>query len=106
MEDIQAMQPIELVYLDYLTIEMIEGGKDVHISIITNLSYGMFRPWWHCHRLLGTQFKPFGKKFIVCYGLPKSIVFDQIWNFEIDFIAELCKMAKVKTVYQSLSSTN
>ena len=36
MENIQATYPLELVHLDHLTIEMTEGGKDVHILIITD----------------------------------------------------------------------
>ena len=34
MENIQATYPLLLVHLEYLSIEMTEGGKDVHILII------------------------------------------------------------------------
>ena len=34
MENIQATHPLQLVHLDYLTIEVTEGGKDVHVLII------------------------------------------------------------------------
>ena len=36
MENIQATHPLQLVHLDYLTIETTEGCKDVHILIITD----------------------------------------------------------------------
>ena len=36
MESVNATYPMELVQMDYLTIEATEGGKDVHILIITN----------------------------------------------------------------------
>ena len=36
IENIQATHPLQLVYLDYLTIEITECGKDVHVLIITN----------------------------------------------------------------------
>ena len=36
MENVNATYPMELVHMDYLTIEATEGGKDVHISVITN----------------------------------------------------------------------
>ena len=36
MENIDATYPIKLVHMDYLTIEANEGGKDVHILVITN----------------------------------------------------------------------
>ena len=34
MENIQATHPLQVVHLDYLTIEVTEGGKDVNILII------------------------------------------------------------------------
>ena len=34
MENIDTTYPLQLVHLDYLTIKMTEGGKDVHIIII------------------------------------------------------------------------
>ena len=36
MENIQATHLLQLVYLDYLTIKVTEGGKDVHMLIITD----------------------------------------------------------------------
>ena len=36
MENIQATHPVQLVHLDYLTTEVTEGGKDVHVLIITD----------------------------------------------------------------------
>ena len=31
-----ATYPMELVHMDYLTMEAYEGGKDVHILVITD----------------------------------------------------------------------
>ena len=31
MENVNATYPMELVHMDYLTIEATEGGKDIHI---------------------------------------------------------------------------
>ena len=36
MENIDATYPMELVHMDYLTTEVNEGGKDVHILVITD----------------------------------------------------------------------
>ena len=36
MENIQATHPLELVHLDYLMIEVTEGGKDIHMLVITD----------------------------------------------------------------------
>ena len=34
MENIDVTYPMELVHMDYLTIEVKEGGKDVHILVM------------------------------------------------------------------------
>ena len=36
MENVDATYPMELVHMDYLTIKANEGGKDVHILVITD----------------------------------------------------------------------
>ena len=36
MENVNATYPMELVHMDYLMIEANEGGKDVHILVITD----------------------------------------------------------------------
>ena len=36
MENVDATYPMELVHMDYLTIEVNEGGKDVYILVITD----------------------------------------------------------------------
>ena len=36
MENVNATYPMELVHMDYLTIEATEGGKDSHILVITD----------------------------------------------------------------------
>ena len=36
MENIDATYPMELVHMEFLTIEVNEGGKDVHILVITD----------------------------------------------------------------------
>ena len=41
MENVDATYPMELVHMGYLTIEASQGGKDVHILVITNHSHDM-----------------------------------------------------------------
>ena len=36
MENVDGTYPMELVHMDYLTIEATEGGKDVHNLVITD----------------------------------------------------------------------
>ena len=36
MQNIQANHPLQLVHLDCLTIEVTEGGRDIHMLTITD----------------------------------------------------------------------
>ena len=36
LENVDATYPMELVHMDYLIIEANEGGKDIHILVITD----------------------------------------------------------------------
>ena len=36
MENVEVTYPMEFVHMDYLMIEANEGGKDVHILVITD----------------------------------------------------------------------
>ena len=36
MENIYVTYPMELVHMDYLTVEANEGGKDINILVITD----------------------------------------------------------------------
>ena len=36
MENVDATYPMELVHMDFLTIEATKGGRDVHILVITD----------------------------------------------------------------------
>ena len=36
IENVDATYPMELVHMDYLTIEVNKGGKDINVLVITN----------------------------------------------------------------------
>ena len=90
MENIDAAYPMELVHMNYLTIEANEGGKDVHILVITD----HFTHYTHAIVTSSQTAKCTAKnlkdKFIVHYGLPEKILTDQGCNFESDLLKELC----------------
>ena len=77
MENVDATYPMELVHMDYLTIEANEGGKDVHILVITD-------HFTHYAQAIITSSQPakciaqnLWDKFIVHYGHPETILTDQ-----------------------------
>ena len=101
MENIDAMNPMELVHMDYLTIEANEGGKDVHILVITD------HFMWYAQAIVISSHtanctaQNVRDKFIVHYGLPEMILTDQVCNFDSDLLQELCELAQVKKIRTS-----
>ena len=101
MKNKDATYPMELVHMDYLTIEVNEGGKDVHILVITD-------HFTHHAQAIVTRSQTamctsqnLWDKFIVHYGLPEKILTDQRCNFESDLLKVLCKLAQVKKIRMS-----
>ena len=98
MENVDATYPMELVHMDYLTIEATEGGKDVHILVITDhftryaqaIVTSLQTAKWTAQNLWD--------KFIVHYGLPEKILTDQGHNFESDLLKALCEISQVKKI--------
>ena len=101
MENIDATYPMELIHMDYLTIEADEGGKDVHILVITD----HFTPYAQAivtnSRTVKCTTQNLWDRFIVHYGLPKKILTDHGCNFEGDLLKELCQLAQVKKTRMS-----
>ena len=101
MENVNATYPMELVHMDYLTIEATEGGKDVHILVITN------HFTWYTQAIVTSSqtakctAQNLLDKFIVHYGLLKKILTDQGHNFESDLLKALCEIAGVKKIWTS-----
>ena len=101
MENIQSIYPLQSVHLDYLTIEMTEGGKDVHMLINTDRIMRYVQALVTSSQTAKCTAQTLWDQFIVHYGLPGSIIFDQGQNFKSDLISELCKLAKVQKLCTS-----
>ena len=73
-ENTDALYPIDLVQMDYLTTEATEGGKDVHILVTTD-----HFTWYAQATVTSSQTakctaQNLWDKFIVHYGLPEKIL--------------------------------
>ena len=105
MENVDTTYLMELVHMDYLTVEAMEGGKDIHILVITD----HFTRYAHAIvtslQTAKCTAQNLWDKFIVHYGLPKKILTDQGHNFASDLLKALCEIAQVKKIrtwgYQS-----
>ena len=100
-ENIDAIYLMELVHIDYLTIESNEGGRDVHILVITNHCTGYAQAMVTSLQTAKCTGQNLWDKFIVDYELPKEILTDQGHNFESDLLKELCELAQVKKIRMS-----
>ena len=101
MENILATYPMDLVHMDYLTIEANEGGKDAHILVITDYFTQYAQAIVNSSQTAKCTAKNLWDKFIVHYGLPAKILTDQGCNFESDLLKELCELAHVKKIRTS-----
>ena len=68
MENVDATYPMELVHMDYMMIEAIEGGKDVHILVIRDHSHGMHKQLLQAHRQPNRQLKIYGTNSLSIIG--------------------------------------
>ena len=68
--------PNPLVNLDYLTIEVTDGGKDVHVLIITDHLMRYTQSLVTSSQTVKCTVQGLQDQFVVYYGLPESIVSD------------------------------
>ena len=101
MKNVNATYPMELVHMDYLTIEATEGGKDVHILVITNHFTRYAQAIVTSSQTAKCTAQNLWDKFIVHYGLPEKILTDQGRNFESNLLKALCEIAQVKKIWTS-----
>ena len=101
MENIKTTHLLELLHLDYLTVEVTECGKDVHVVIITDHFSWYAQALVTLSQTAKCTAQALWDKFIVHCGLPKGIFSNQGQNFESDLIAKWCKMAKVQKLHTS-----
>ena len=101
MENVDATYPMEVVHMDYLTIEANEGGKDVHIVVITDHFTWYAQAMVTSSQTAKCTAQNLWDKFIVHCGLPEKILTDKGCNFESDLLKALCEIAQVKKIRTS-----
>ena len=94
MENVDATYPMELVHMDYLTIKVNEGGKDVHILVISNHFTCYVQAIVTSSQTAKCKMQNVWDKFIVHYGLPEKILTDQGRNYESDLLKALCEIVQ------------
>ena len=99
LNPIEATGPMELVHIDYLTIEAPKTSrslKDVNILIVMDHFTRYAQAYVTPNQRANTVAKTLWDKFFMHYGFPEKILSDQGRNFESKLLEELCLLAQVK----------
>ena len=86
---------MELVHVDYLTIEHGRTGNDVNILIITDHYSRFAQAVKTSNQTSFTTAQAAYNHFFSKYGFPEKIVTDQGTNFESYLFEDLCKVASI-----------
>ena len=96
LNPILASYPLELVHIDFLTIESGKDSKDINVLIITDHFTKFAQAFVTQSQTASVVARVLWDKYFMNYGLPTKLLSDQGRNFESELIAELCKLSKVK----------
>ena len=99
LNPIDAMRPLKLIHIDYLTIEAPESSrrkKDVNVLIVMDHFTQYAQAYIIPNQKVATIAKTLWDRFFVHYGFPEKILSDQGQNFESKLLEELCLLVQVK----------
>ena len=98
LQPILVTQPLELVHMDYLSLEPSKGNIE-NVLVITDhfTRYALAYP--SKTQTAQAIARILWDNFICYYGFPGKFISDQGRNFESDLIKELCNIAGVKKVH-------
>ena len=99
LNPIIATRPMELIHIDYLTIEAPENSrssKDINILIITDHFARYVQAHITSSQKAHVVAKTLWEHFFVHYGFLEKILSDQGQNFESVLISELCELIQIK----------
>jgi transposase InsO family protein len=94
MCSITTSQPMEMVSVDFLSLEESKGGVG-NILVVTDHFTRYAQAYPTKNQTAYTTAKVLYDNFFVHYGFPAKIHSDQGRNFESDTISELCKLAGI-----------
>ena len=101
LEPILATHPMQIVHIDFLTIESGKSDKDYNVLVVTNQFTRFAQAFVTTSQTAQTTAKTLWDKYFVYYGFPERIIADQGRNFESRLINELCKLGRVKKLRTS-----
>ena len=96
MNSITTTFPLELLSIDYLTIEV--KGKKENVLVIIDHFTKFGAAFCTKDQTAKTVAKTLWKEFFLVYGFPKKILSDQGRDFESQIVSELCKVAGIQKI--------
>ena len=98
LQPILVSQPLELVHLDYLTLEPSKGNIE-NLLVITDHFTRYALAYASKTQTAQATARILWDNFICHYGFPEQFISNQGRNFESDLIQELCQIASVKKLH-------
>jgi len=95
LSNIITTQPMELVCIDYLTVDRCKGGYE-KLLVITDHFTKYAQAYVTRNELATTTVKTLYEKFFSHYGFPDRIHSDQGKTFESKLVKKLCEVAGIK----------
>ena len=105
LQPIITNQPMELVHMDFLSIEPSKGNIE-NVLVITDHFTRYAQACASKTQTAQATAKMLLENFIRHYGFPETFLSDQGRNFESELISELCKLAQVEntTTYHPMTN--
>ena len=98
LQPIHVTQPLELVHMDYLSLEPSKGNIENVLAITDHFTrYALAYP--SKTQTAQATARILWDNFIRHFGFPEKFISDQGRNFESDLIKELCKIAGVQKLH-------
>ena len=102
IQPILVLYPMELVHLDFLTLEgKADDSRNVNILIVTDHFMKYAQAYVTPKETAAVVARTLWENFLVHYGWPEKILTDQGKSFENNLIQELCELAQVKKLRTS-----
>ena len=98
LQPILVTQPLELVHMDYLSLEPSKGNIE-NVLVITDHFTRYALAYRSKTQTAQATVRILWDNFICHYGFQEKFISDKGRNFESDLIKELCKIAGVKKVH-------
>ena len=102
LSPIKVTHPLELVHIDFLTVESGKNNKDVNILVETDHFTKYSQSHVTSSQTVQVVVKTLWQKFFMHYGMPEKVLSDQGRNFESQLVSELCAPTNVKKLCTTL----